>query len=199
VQLPASAPTTEQGFRSTGYDAGMTTTLAFGELPLSPGQARQQQLELEIPPYRQGGVQYAVAGGGAVPARVDVTAMGGSGYDFRLRFAAELVGPCARCLEPASLKVDADEHLVHDSEAEEEELHSEHVDGERLELDVSSWALELVGLQFPPRVVCREDCAGLCPQCGVDLNEHPGHAHEAPTDSRWDKLRELQLGDDAGE
>ena len=66
-------------------------------------------------------------------------------------------------------------------------------------LDVTDWAREAVALQFPTQVLCREDCRGLCPQCGVNLNEHPDHAHEQPTDSRWDALKDLALEDpDAG-
>jgi uncharacterized protein len=43
-------------------------------------------------------------------------------------------------------------------------------------------------------VLCREDCAGLCPVCAADLSEvGPGHTHEQAPDPRWAKLRELEL------
>jgi uncharacterized protein len=42
------------------------------------------------------------------------------------------------------------------------------------------------------QIVCREDCAGLCPECGENLNERP-HEHEKPVDPRWAKLSELKL------
>jgi uncharacterized protein len=43
-------------------------------------------------------------------------------------------------------------------------------------------------------VLCREDCAGLCPICAADLNEAgPEHHHERPADPRWAKLSELEL------
>jgi DUF177 domain-containing protein len=42
--------------------------------------------------------------------------------------------------------------------------------------------------------VCREDCLGLCPVCGENLNEaEPGHSHEAAPDPRWSKLSELHF------
>ena len=64
----------------------------------------------------------------------------------------------------------------------------------------TGWAQEEVGLQFPTQLLCRPDCRGLCPQCGENLNEHPDHAHEVQTDSRWDALKGLQLeGDEAAE
>jgi uncharacterized protein len=37
------------------------------------------------------------------------------------------------------------------------------------------------------------DCAGLCPECGANLNEELGHAHESAPDPRWAKLRELRF------
>ena len=56
------------------------------------------------------------------------------------------------------------------------------------------FALSLWWVAVPVAVLCREDCAGLCPVCAADLNEAgPGHGHEAPPDPRWAKLRELEL------
>ena len=193
----------------------MTTTLSLRDLGISAGQARQEELELELVPYVQGAVEYpdetgggkapksqlptpASPGieyevpGGAVPAVLDVTAMT-DGLSFRLRFSADYHGPCARCLEPASWHVDVDAHAVHDADSDEDDLRSEHVDDQVNLLDVSGWAREEVGLQFPTKVLCRPDCRGLCPQCGIDLNEHPDHAHEQPMDSRWEALKGLQL------
>ncbi|MHB8234556.1 MAG: YceD family protein [Solirubrobacteraceae bacterium] len=47
---------------------------------------------------------------------------------------------------------------------------------------------------MPAKVLCREDCAGLCPICAADLNEAgPEHRHESAPDPRWAKLRELKL------
>ena len=61
-------------------------------------------------------------------------------------------------------------------------------------MDVYSLALhDALMLELPAQIVCREDCAGLCPDCGANLNEDPGHAHEREPDPRWDKLRELKL------
>jgi DUF177 domain-containing protein len=47
---------------------------------------------------------------------------------------------------------------------------------------------------MPAKILCREDCAGLCPICAVDMNEAgPAHHHAAAPDPRWAKLRELEL------
>jgi uncharacterized protein len=64
------------------------------------------------------------------------------------------------------------------------------VDGEVL--DVSAWTRDALALATPDQVLCRFDCAGLCPVCGTNLNEAgPEHAHERAPDPRWAKLREL--------
>ena len=47
-------------------------------------------------------------------------------------------------------------------------------------------------LALPDKILCRPDCAGLCPVCGLDLNVEP-HVHdEAEPDSRWAALAELK-------
>lgn len=198
----------------------MSTTFSLRDLGLSPGQARHDELELELVPYVQGAVDYVDAGGkapalapkgvakapaepvgieysvvdDAVTAQLDTTAMT-EGTSFRLRFQADYTGPCARCLEPAAWSANVDAYAVHDHTAPEDDddLRSEHVDDATNLLDVSAWAREEVGLLFPTRVLCRKDCRGLCGECGVNLNDHPDHAHEKPVDTRWDALKDLQL------
>ena len=45
----------------------------------------------------------------------------------------------------------------------------------------------------PAQITCRPDCAGLCAQCGANLNEDPEHAHEREPSPRWAKLSELKF------
>ncbi|MCW2962150.1 MAG: hypothetical protein JWM25_265 [Thermoleophilia bacterium] len=171
----------------------MATLYSLRNLGISPGQSKHEELELELAPYVQAGVAYA-SPVSAVPGLLDVTMMT-EGLSFRLRFQAELHGPCARCLEDATLHVNVDAHAVHDSEVEDDQLRSEWVDDDEHELDVTGWAQEEVGVRFPNRLLCRKDCRGLCDTCGIDLNQVDGvHTHDKPSDSRWDALRTLQLG-----
>ena len=115
----------------------------------------------------------------------------GGGYALRLRFAAALEGPCMRCLRDAAPLVAVDAREV-DRPGEGEELDSPYVHDERLEL--SAWVRDALALAAPVKVLCREDCAGLCPVCAADLNEAgPEHGHEQTPDRRWAKLRELEL------
>ncbi len=59
---------------------------------------------------------------------------------------------------------------------------------------MAGWAHDAFALAAPAKVLCRQDCAGLCPECAADLNEAgPEHSHERAGDSRWAKLSELKL------
>ena len=53
-------------------------------------------------------------------------------------------------------------------------------------LDLHAWARDALALAVPSNLLCREDCAGLCPVCGANLNEAgPDHHHEPEPDPRW--------------
>jgi uncharacterized protein len=59
------------------------------------------------------------------------------------------------------------------------------------ELELGEMVREELILAVPPYVLCREDCRGLCPQCGNDLNEGPCSCSPEP-DPRWAKLEALK-------
>jgi uncharacterized protein len=58
-------------------------------------------------------------------------------------------------------------------------------------LDLGAWARDAVALALPDKILCRPECAGLCPVCGNDLNEEPHEHEEASVDPRWAALQEL--------
>jgi len=59
-------------------------------------------------------------------------------------------------------------------------------------IDLAEDVRQTVLLAFPLKHVCREDCRGLCPRCGRNLNEGTCDCKETVVDGRWDKLKELQ-------
>ena len=169
--------------------AAHTDSFDLAKLNLSSGEGRRLTLGVALDPFEFAGTKYAVD-----PARIDVTLdisrMTHDGYALRLRFAAALVGPCMRCLEDATPSIDVDAREV-DQVGGGEELSSPYV--ESGVLDLAQWARDAYALTLPNQVVCRVDCAGLCPECGANLNDEPGHGHERAPDPRWAKLRELRL------
>jgi uncharacterized protein len=96
-----------------------------------------------------------------------------------------------RCLEPAGLSFAVDAREV-SLPGGGDQLESPYVN-EDGELDLASWARDALALALPAQLTCRPDCAGLCPQCGANLNEEPDHRHESGPDQRWAKLSEIRF------
>nr|WP_083906558.1 YceD family protein [Acaricomes phytoseiuli] len=105
-------------------------------------------------------------------------------------------GECSRCLDPLERDFDIDIQEMFFFEAPEpvrarggdEEADDEQrlIEDEMIDLDPALRDAVVTALPFQP--VCRDDCPGLCSECGVHLADHPGHHHEA-VDPRWDALR----------
>jgi uncharacterized protein len=167
-----------------------TDTFDLGGLRLSAGEARRLELHVTFDPFELGGERYSVEPG-LVPCRLDISRTTGDGYALRLRFSAGLDGPCMRCLEPATPMFEVDAREVSQPGAGDE-LASPYV--EHGVLDLRAWARDALALELPASVLCRSDCAGLCPICGADLNAAgPDHGHEREPDPRWAKLSELRF------
>ncbi|HET8665934.1 MAG TPA: DUF177 domain-containing protein [Nocardioides sp.] len=106
---------------------------------------------------------------------------------------AGLEGECARCLEPVTdetevrfqeLFVYDDQDVDPDEELEVSTLQDDLVDLEPLLRDA-------VVLALPFQPLCRDDCPGLCPECGARLADDPDHGHDEPVDPRWAALSAL--------
>ena len=108
---------------------------------------------------------------------------------------------CARCLKPVTIPLAAhfDERFataVSWGAEEQHELASEDLnlsvfDGEAI--DLSQLVREQLLLAKPAQVLCREDCQGLCPVCGADMNINACECEAQQVDSRWEKLKDLQF------
>lgn len=165
-----------------------TDAFDLAGLQLSAGGGRKIELNVAIDPLVLGGERYTVEPA-LLPATLDVSRTIGGGYALRLSFEAKLAGPCMRCLEPAAPLVSVDSReIVQPSE----ELDSPYLEGDVL--DVHAWAHDALALAMPDKLLCRPECAGLCPTCGTDLNRAgPEHHHEREPDPRWAKLSEIKF------
>lgn len=113
--------------------------------------------------------------------------------------AAGIAGECGRCLGPIEdrVTVDVQELFVYPErvapdDAEEEELPS--IDGELVDIEPTVRDAVVTALPFQP--LCRDDCPGLCPECGVRLADAGPHTHTSD-DPRWAALRGLGTADAA--
>ena len=168
-----------------------TDVFDLARLGLTSGEGRRLDLHVRVEPFSFGGQRYS-AEPDVVPVRVDVSRTTGNGWALRLRMTVAVSGPCMRCLEPAAPEFEVDAREVEQPGAVDEELSSPYVNADG-ELDIAGWARDALALTLPAQIVCREDCAGLCGQCGANLNEDPEHQHEAAPDPRWAKLGELKF------
>jgi len=142
-----------------------------------------------LAPFELGGERYLPVPG-AVPADLEIT-KAATGTVFQLAFTARLHGPCYRCLDDAVLElpISAREYQATNPEGSDELRTPYLVDGN---LDLAGWARDAVALALPDKILCRADCAGLCPVCGKNLNNEPHTHDEKPTDSRWAALEALR-------
>jgi uncharacterized protein len=170
--------------------AARVDTLDLASMHLSSGEGRRLEVAFSLDDFDLGHERYPVRPA-VIEARLDVSRTTGSGYALRLRFDAGLEGPCMRCLEPAAPTFAVDAREI-SQPGEGEELDSPYVENQVL--DVRSWAHDTLALALPSAILCRPDCAGLCPDCGEDLNTAgPDHHHNRSPDPRWAKLSELQF------
>jgi uncharacterized protein len=164
-------------------------TLDLRRLRLRPGEVRREDLEVALEPFLLGGQRYE-ASPATIPVELELSQPGSATMaDLRLR--ASLVGPCMRCLAPAELEANVRAREFHDPAARPgDDLRSDYVLEDHLQ--IGSWARDAIALEIPEQVLCRPDCAGLCPVCGKDLNAEPHEHADTEPDSRWAALAELR-------
>jgi uncharacterized protein len=165
------------------------THLELRRLRIRPGEQFRDARPVRLEPFTLGGQRYQ-----PMPEEPDadlVVTRTSSGLLFELALDARLEGPCFRCLEVAVLELPLRGREYHDPGAgDQEDLVSQYVADERL--DLSGWARDTLALALPDKILCRAECAGLCPVCGKNLNAEPHEHAEAEGDSRWAALAELR-------
>lgn len=139
------------------------------------------------------------------PVTVDVRVTNaGSSYLVRGRLTGEASVTCDRCLvrHTTTLSVDIDERFFPERssvmELVEEDVFPDGDDNEDDSnvfyddlIDLSQIVSEYAILALPVKAVCREECAGLCSQCGCDLNESTCECEQDDTDPRFALLKDL--------
>lgn len=125
------------------------------------------------------------------------------GRDVRVALSLNTVAvlSCSRCLRSFPFPVYANSRLTlcrippevaakEELELSLEDLDTGYFEGE--EIDLSDLIHEQIVLAFPMKPLCREECLGLCPQCGADLNTEPCQCGESKPDPRWEPLLKLR-------
>lgn len=158
------------------------------------GRERRLRLEKVIGPEDPlwNGLDFRFAG----PLRVELEAQTVE-HDVlvRGRVVGELEYECRRCLEPVTRRLDEDISMFYRSGVAEEDAEAEEVYAlpERGDLDLGPALREQVALAVPGYALCREDCRGLCPQCGTNRNQSDCDCEVEHGDDRWAALRRINF------
>lgn len=124
-----------------------------------------------------------------------LSAAGDDRIYFRGRIAGTVNLECRRCLVDVSVPVEEELHLLFvpsgDATAEDDPDVFKYDPGLG-ELDLTPAVRESWLLEVPAFAECREDCKGLCPSCGADLNAGACECAPAATDARWEGLRNVR-------
>ncbi len=106
---------------------------------------------------------------------------------------------CRRCLQPmsAELEIAVHERYVREPAAPGESDGPEEFPLENGQMDLAPMVREEVLLGLPDASLCREDCAGICPECGADLNDGPCDCAPVVRDERWAVLDQLKTDESA--
>jgi len=164
------------------------TTLNLRTIKLRSGEQFRDERAIRLEPLELGGQRYLPVPE-EVPAELTIT-RAASGTVFELRFRVRLHGPCYRCLEDAVLELPISTREYQATNPESEEMRTPYLEDDRL--DLSAWARDALALELPDKILCKPDCAGLCPVCGKNLNDEPHDHGEPEPDSRWSALAELK-------
>ncbi|BAG18739.1 YceD family protein [Streptomyces griseus] len=174
------------------------------ELGRRPGAMKRLSRSVEAPGSPVLGIDGVIGVPEGAPVELDLrleSVMEGVLVTGTARATAE--GECVRCLEPLTVEVDADfQEMFSYPDADDrgrstaaEPADDAEDDEDRFFLEDGLFDLEpmlrdAVVLALPMQPVCSEDCAGLCSECGIRLDENPGHHHDA-VDIRWAALQGL--------
>ncbi|HEX6469986.1 MAG TPA: YceD family protein [Streptosporangiaceae bacterium] len=180
----------------TAIDPRDPLVLSTRALGRRPGSMRAESLVVPAPE----GLGVGMVG---VPKGADIR------LDVRLEAVMEgvlvsgtaqvpVAGECARCLSAISdsVEVEFQELFVYDDTRSGGHADEDERRAERDLVDLEPVLRDAVVLDLPLSPLCRDDCPGLCTECGVRLADDPGHDHGDAVDPRWAALRGVMDGAD---
>ena len=117
----------------------------------------------------------------------------GENYAFTGTMSATLRLSCDRCLELYDLDIKQDFEVIYTSEeGADKDDHVMFLPPQDVEIDLKPYIRDTMMLNIPFKKVCSDDCKGLCPVCGENLNMSACTCKNEKTDPRWDSLKEFK-------
>jgi uncharacterized protein len=198
-----------------GVDAGQAGQVSKGSKPVSahargsgdfvfdmralgrgPGEFRDERRTASAPDGLGSGLVLVPVGGDvALDLRFEAVS---EGVLVTGSAVAPLTGECARCLDPVTSTVEVGFQELYrylpDPDDDEDDVEDRFLDGDFLDLEPAF--RDAVVLALPLSPLCRDDCPGLCAECGAKLADvGPEHGHGDKVDPRWGLLAKLDLHD----
>jgi uncharacterized protein len=162
--------------------------IGVADLLRRPGNHREEHIEVVIDGLEVLGSHVPPGAATVIDVRLESV---NEGIVARGTIEVPWVGECRRCLGPIESTLHTEVYEVFEDDPVEGETSKLDVD----RIDLEPIAREAVLLELPLAPLCREDCAGLCPECGADRNvEDCGHVLTT-ADDRWAALDELRFDD----
>jgi uncharacterized protein len=117
----------------------------------------------------------------------------GNDYRIRVHLDTEAHYICDSCLEPYIKKISLDsEHIYQIGRGDlASSKDVEVLPGDTTEIDISDLLSEMILVNHPIKMKCSNDCKGLCPDCGINLNIEKCSCADGKIDRRWENLRKL--------
>ncbi len=144
--------------------------ICLSELFNHVDEPKRYQVPVEFDSLEMAGETYPVAE--KKPVQFELIHLGGKKIKLNAEIRITLQIPCARCLEPVMvpfmISVDTQAALPDSPEAATEDSEEPYIDG--YQLDVDALVRNELFVHMPLRVLCKEDCKGICKQCGTNLN-----------------------------
>ncbi len=131
---------------------------------------------------------------GGVEVAVQASVAGTGEFVVRVEVAGRRLAECRRCAETVQRPIDLEFIWVFGEPREEQEDDGgvRVVAADAVDLDLGPVLREELILELDRWIVCRAECEGLCPSCGVNLNEMTCDCSSDEPDPRWDALRALK-------
>ncbi len=164
----------------------------LSELFTCEGKKKVYTAEFTLSSVSFGGDTYRILK--AEPFELEIAGLGGRKFSMAGKLPVVLEAPCARCLEPVSFECELDfdrEFMVGRTADEQEDSMDEdnYLDGYNLDVDQLVCNELLVSL--PMRILCSEDCKGICNRCGTNLNLRTCTCDTRELDPRMSVIQEI--------
>lgn len=167
--------------------------ISLSEIMNLKSETRNMNVELEAESMTCYGETYDIVS--KEPVRLTLTSVGTKSVLLKAAAALVLSAPCSRCLEQVEVPFDFDLeykfNFTEDGRAgiEDDDEPVNYING--YELDVDAFIGEEVMIGFPMKVLCSEECKGICTVCGANLNRGECGCDRTVLDPRMSIIRDL--------